>query len=380
MGNDIFRGGTGAAPSLEEPMKGFSVLVVDDDPTNLRLIQEILKKDHKVYPAPSGERALRFLASHTPDLILLDVEMPGMSGYEVIGRLKEEPRWRDIPVIFLTAQEGRDKEEHAFVLGAVEYILKPISSGVVSARVKLHMELEAYKKRLEQLVERKTFQLQRIQDSILEILANVTGFRDSDTGWHIQRTTLYSKLLIDNVQRQNHPDYQIDQSYADHVTKSAKLHDIGKVAVPDSILLKPAKLSMAEFQLIKMHTTYGAQMIDDAIKDLGDDASFLHVAREIVISHHEWWNGTGYPQSLAGHAIPISARIMAIADVYDSLRSHRPYKVPMSHAETLSIMIKETGTHFDPYIMDMSSGVFDAFESVAAQYHDDVRSGGMPPM
>ncbi|MDR3264930.1 MAG: response regulator [Synergistaceae bacterium] len=353
-----------------------SILVVDDDATNLRLLQEILKKEYKVYAAPSGERALLFLQKQAPDLILLDVEMPGMSGYELIGLLKSEPKLRDIPVIFLTAQEGRDKEEQAFKLGAVDYILKPISSGVVTARVRLHLQLETYKKRLEQMVEHKTYQLQKAQDSILDILANITAFRDSDTGWHIERTTLYTKVIVDNIIAQDHPHYQINQDYASHIVKSAKLHDIGKVAVPDSILLKPARLSMGEFQLIKQHTTYGAQMIDDAIADLGDDSSFLHVAREIVISHHEWWNGTGYPNGLFGDAIPIAGRVMAIADVYDSLRSHRPYKMPMSHEETLNIMRKETGTHFDPVLMYMTESVFDSFQSIATEYHDEGRNDG----
>ncbi|MDR3231653.1 MAG: response regulator [Synergistaceae bacterium] len=353
-----------------------SILVVDDDATNLRLLQEILKKEYKVYAAPSGERALLFLHRQTPDLILLDVEMPGMSGYELIGLLKSDAKLRDIPVIFLTAQEGRDKEEQAFRLGAVDYILKPISSGVVTARVRLHMQLETYKRRLEQMVEHKTYQLQKAQDSILDILANITAFRDSDTGWHIERTTLYSRVIVDNIMVQDHPHYQISQDYASHIVKSAKLHDIGKVAVPDSILLKPARLSMGEFQLIKQHTTYGAQMIDDAIADLGDDSSFLHVAREIVISHHEWWNGTGYPNALFGDAIPIAGRVMAIADVYDSLRSHRPYKMPMSHEETLNIMRKETGTHFDPVLMYMTESVFDSFRSIATEYHDEDRNDG----
>ncbi|MDR1873392.1 MAG: response regulator [Synergistaceae bacterium] len=353
-----------------------SILIVDDDVTNLRLLQEILKKEYKVYAAPSGERALLFLQKQLPDLILLDVEMPGMSGYELIARLKADGKLRDIPVIFLTAQEGRDKEEQAFRLGAVDYILKPISSGVVMARVGLHMQLETYKRRLEQLVEHKTYQLQKAQDSILDILANITAFRDSDTGWHIERTTLYSKVIVENILAQDHPHYQISEDYANHIVKSAKLHDIGKVAVPDSILLKPARLSMGEFQLIKQHTTYGAQMIDDAIADLGDDSSFLHVAREIVISHHEWWNGTGYPNGLFGDAIPIAGRVMAIADVYDSLRSHRPYKMPMSHEETLGIMRKETGTHFDPVLMYMTESVFHSFQSIATEYHDDERNDG----
>lgn len=358
------------------PEFAYSILIVDDDATNLRLLQEILRKEYKVFAAPSGERALLFLQKQIPDLILLDVEMPGMSGYELIGRLKEDPALHDIPVIFLTAQEGRDKEEQAFHLGAVDYILKPISAGVVNARVKLHLQLETYKKRLEQMVEHKTHQLQKAQDSILDILANITAFRDSDTGWHIERTTLYSKVLVENILKKDHPHYQITRDYADHIVKSAKLHDIGKVAVPDSILLKPARLSAGEFQLIKMHTTYGAQMIDDAIADLGDDSSFLHVAREIVISHHEWWNGTGYPNGLFGDAIPISGRVMAIADVYDSLRSHRLYKMPISHEETLAIMKKETGSHFDPVLMEMSQDVFDTFAVVAMEYHDDERNDG----
>jgi putative two-component system response regulator len=355
----------------------YSILVVDDDPTNLRLLLEILKNVYKVYPAPSGERALRFLQNQIPDLILLDVEMPSMSGYEMIGHLKRDPRLRDIPVIFLTGLEGRDKEEQAFTLGAVDYILKPISSGVVNARVGVHLELETYKKHLEGMVEQKTYQLQRAQDSILEMLANITAFRDSDTGYHIKRTTLYTQLLVENIVKKSQARYPINRSYADHIIKSAKLHDIGKVAVPDSILLKPAKLTIAEFQLIKMHTTYGAQMIDDAITDLGDNSSFLHVAREIVIAHHEWWNGTGYPSRLLGGAIPVSGRIMAVADVYDSLRSHRPYKVPMKHEDALAIMKKETGTHFDPLLMELSLYTFDAFAAVAAEYHDEDRNDGM---
>ncbi|MDR2528697.1 MAG: response regulator [Synergistaceae bacterium] len=356
----------------------FSVLIVDDDPTILRLLQEILRYDYKVYPAPSGEKALTFLERRVPDLILLDVEMPGMNGYEFIKKLKGDGRWSGIPVVFLTGQEERDKEELAFSLGAVDYILKPISVGIVLSRVKLHLELGSYRKHLENLVEHKTLQLQRAQDAILDILANVTAFRDSDTGYHIQRTTLYSQLLIENLLELGYPDYVVDRNYADHVTKSAKLHDIGKVAVPDSILLKPAKLSMAEFQLIKLHTTYGARMIDDAIANLGDDSSFLHVAREIVIAHHEWWNGSGYPSGLSGGAIPISARVMAVADVYDSLRSHRPYKMPLSHEDTLSIMKRETGSHFDPHLMEFSAGVFHSFEVVAAEYHDETRHSDGP--
>lgn len=353
-------------PELNE-----TILVVDDDPTNLRFLQEILKNDYKVYAALSAERALSFLEKHTPHLILLDIEMPGMNGYEMIKRLKSDHRWTEIPVIFLTAQEGRDKEQLAFKLGAVDYVLKPISSGVVISRVGLHMELERYKKDLERLVELKTAQLQRTQDSILDILANVTAYRDNETGAHIKRTTVYAQYIVENLISKKHPDYFMTKEYAENVHKSAKLHDIGKVGVPDGILLKPAKLTPIEFEIIKGHTSLGAQILDDAIDELGDTSSFLNVAREIVISHHEKWNGTGYPNGISGHDIPLSGRIMAITDVYDALVSARPYKVAFTHEEATRIMYGDSGTHFDPTLMELSREVIDRFPDVAKLYRDE---------
>lgn len=345
-----------------------SILIVDDDATNLRMLQEILKSTYKVYPAPSGERALAFLSRRIPDLILLDVEMPGMNGYEVISRIKEDPRIAGIPVLFLTAQEGREKEEMALRLGAADYILKPITAGVVRARVDMQIELEVYRKRLEHLVERKTQQLQNTQDSILDILANVTAWRDSGTGGHISRTTSYAQIIVQRLQRAENPNYIVSPSYGESIIKTAKLHDIGKVAISDSILLKPGRLTKEEFEEIKKHTTYGAQMIDDAIADLGDVSSFLHVAREIVISHHEWWNGSGYPKGLAGNDIPISGRIMAISDIYDSLTSERPYKGAMCHEEAMGIIYKETGPHFDPLLIELLEEIYPQFEEIAKKH------------
>jgi putative two-component system response regulator len=343
----------------------YSILVVDDDATNLRMLHEILSPSYKVYAAPSGERAMTFLERQHPDLILLDVEMPGLNGYQVIKRLKDIPELASIPVLFLTAQEGRDKEETALRLGAVDYILKPITAGVVLARVNLHMELEIYRKRLETLVGQKTAQLSRTQDSILDILAGVTAWRDSGTGGHIVRTTAYSRLIVDCLLEKNHPNYTISPEYGQNIIKASKLHDIGKVAISDGILLKPGKLTGEEFEVIKKHTTFGAQMIDDAIKDLGDASNFLHVAREIVIGHHEWWDGSGYPKALGGDEIPISGRIMAIADIYDSLTSERPYKCALNHSEAMRIILEETGTHFDPLLIDMLKSVFERFEEIA---------------
>jgi putative two-component system response regulator len=297
--------------------------------------------------------------------------MPGIDGYELISRLKRNERWVDIPVIFLTAQEGRDKEQQAFSLGAVDYILKPISNGVVLSRVNLHMQLEMYKKRLEHMVEVKTEELLRTQDSILEMLSNMTAYRDNETGAHIKRTTFYVEAICEHLMKLQRPRYEISNNLAEDIGKSSKLHDIGKIGVPDGILLKPDRLTTEEFEIIKQHASLGGQILDDAIKNLGNYSSFLYAARDIAVSHHEWWNGTGYPHALEGEAIPLSGRIMAIADVYDALISKRPYKEPFSHEEAMRIIREASGTHFDPNIIDMCEDIFDSFEDIAAQYKDE---------
>jgi len=348
-----------------------SILVVDDNAVNLKALQEILKNNYKVYLAPSGERALAFLERAVPDLILLDIEMPGMDGLEVINRLKQDSRWLDIPVIFLTALEDRAKEEQAFQMGAVDYILKPISAGVVMKRIHLHIELQMYRKSLEKLVEIKTNQLTRSQDTILEILVNVTSYRDNDTGDHIQRTTLFTERIVNYLFALGIHEYRLNRNYADNIIKTAKLHDIGKVGVSDTILLKPGKLSAPEFSEIKKHTTLGAKMIDDARIELGDDSTFLLVAKEIVYSHHEWWNGRGYPLGLAGEDIPLAGRIMAVSDVYDALVSDRPYKKAFTHEQAMKIMREESGTHFDPRLLSIIDNITPEFAEVSFQINDE---------
>lgn len=346
------------------------VLCVDDEPTNLKFLTEILKDEYQVYPAPSGERALHFLQARIPDIILLDIEMPKMSGYDVIQEIKKVPDWKDIPIVFLTGLEGRDKEQAAFEFGAVDYILKPISAGVVKARVNLHVELQMYRKNLENLVITRTEQLERTQNCILEMLANVTSYRDQETGGHIRRTTYYSEVVIKQLRKHSQKGYEISDEYAEAIVKSAKLHDIGKVAVPDSILLKPAKLTPEEFDIIKLHTIYGEQLISNAMNDLGDTSSFLNVAKEIIISHHEKWNGAGYPYGLRGDTIPLSARIMAVVDVYDALISHRPYKEPFSHETAVDIIVQDAGTHFDPYLIEICKDAFSEFHEIAEKHKD----------
>lgn len=347
------------------------ILVVDDDPTNLRFMSEILKDEYKVYLAPSGARALAFLENKHPDLVMLDIAMPGMDGYELVKHIKSISKMRDIPVIFLTGMEGREREQEAFALGAVDYIIKPIAAGIVKARVSLHIELEAYRKKLEDMVDIRTRQLARTQDAMLELMAGMTAIRDSETGAHIKRTTFYTQSLVDNLQRINHPDYQISREYGNDMVKSSKLHDIGKVAVPDNILLKPARLSEYEFSMIRRHTTHGAQILDRAMEELGDIASFMFVAREIIISHHEKWDGSGYPLGLKGGEIPLSGRIMAIADVYDALISKRPYKKSLPHEVAIETIIKDSGTHFDPKLVELSLDVIQGFDYIAQQHKDD---------
>ena len=234
----------------------------------------------------------------------------------------------------------------------------------------LHIELEKYRKNLEDMVEGRTRQLARTQDVILDVLAGMTSIRDSETGAHIKRTTIYSQLLIENLQRLSLPGYEVSDDYARDIVKSAKLHDIGKVAVPDNILLKPARLSKLEFEMIKQHTVYGAQILDDAMEELGETSSFLDVAREIIIAHHEKWDGRGYPYGIKGEDIPLSGRIMAIADVYDALISHRPYKPSFPHEEAVEIILEDTGTHFDPKLVEVSMDVIGRFREIASKHRD----------
>jgi putative two-component system response regulator len=295
---------------------------------------------------------------------MLDVEMPGMSGYELLKRLKSDKRFASVPVLFLTAQEGRDKEEKAFRLGAVDYILKPVTAGVVRARVNLHIELEDYRKRLEKLVDQKTERLGKVQDSILKILSGVTEWRDGGEAGHIERTAAYVSLAVEGLSEADDHAYYITPQYGDCIIKASRLHDIGHVAIPDSILLKPGELTPEEFAVMKRHTVIGAAIIDEAIDDLGDDSSFLAAAREIVVSHHEWWNGDGYPNALSGDEIPLSGRIMAVADTYDSLTTDRLYKTALPHGEAVRIIRGETGSHFDPRMIEILEKTFSAFAGV----------------
>ncbi len=355
-----------------------TILVVDDTPDNLSLMRELLKGDYQVQLANGGERALKLAAlSPHPDLILLDIMLPGIDGYEVCQRLKADPATRNIPVVFLTAKTEVEDEKKGLEIGAVDYITKPISPPIVLARVKIHLALKAQadflrdkNDFLEVEVNKRTREVVAIQDVTILAMASLAETRDSDTGNHIRRTQFYVKALAQYLSR--HPKFsaQLTDSYIQILFKSAPLHDIGKVGIPDRILLKPGRFDASEFEIMKTHTTLGYEAIEHAEKQLGMHVDFLSTAKEIALSHQEKWDGSGYPQGLAGDAIPVSARLMAVADVYDALISRRVYKEGMPHEKAVAIIIEGRGNHFDPDMVDAFVQLQDQFHAIALRFSD----------
>lgn len=356
-----------------------TVLVVDDTPANLSLMTGLLRDIYKVKAAIDGEKALRIAQSDAPpDLILLDIMMPGMDGYEVCRRLQANPATRDIPIIFLTAKAGIEDEKMGLELGAVDYITKPISPPIVLARVRNHLALKASADFLrnkadflEAEVARRTAEVMAIQDVTIMAMASLAETRDSDTGNHIRRTQHYVKVLAQHLRK--HPRFASvldDDRYIALLFKSAPLHDIGKVGIPDRILLKPGKLTFEEFEVMKTHTTLGRDAIQSAEEHLGMKVEFLNLAKEIAYGHQEKWDGSGYPQGAAGEAIPVGARLMAVADVYDALISRRVYKEGMPHDKAAAIIVQGRGQHFDPDIVDAFVAVQDQFIAIAQRFAD----------
>ncbi len=355
-----------------------TILVVDDTNDNLALMIGLLQNDYTVRLANSGEKALRIAAAALPpNLILLDIMMPEMDGYEVCRRLKADPHTREIPVIFLTGRSEVEDERLGLELGAVDYITKPLSPPILMARVKTHLTLkslsDALRSRNEDLeceVAERTEEIAAIQDVTILAMASLAETRDVDTGNHIRRTQNYVKALA--LQLCDHPRFAdgLTERAIETLFKSAPLHDIGKVGIPDRILLKPGRLDAAEFEIMKTHTTLGHDAIAHAERALGVKVAFLTVAKEIALSHQEKWDGSGYPQGLSGDAIPVSARLMALADVYDALISRRVYKEPMSHAEATEIIVAGRSKHFDPDIVDAFVFIQDEFVAIAERYAD----------
>jgi putative two-component system response regulator len=370
-----------------------TLLVVDDTKDNLTVLGGLLQPAYRVRLALGGEQALRLACREPrPELILLDVMMPGMDGYEVLRRLRQMPETRDIPVIFVTAMNADEDEEKGLCLGAVDYITKPIRPAILLARVRTHLELKQARDwlrdqngYLEREIKRRTRETCLIKDISLNALAMLAETRDNETGNHLRRTQAYVEALMRRLRGQpKHKDELADARQA-LIAKATPLHDIGKVGIPDHILLKPGKLTAEEFTVMKRHSQIGAQAIDDAIQRvLGDNAAamqaglgdsplaFLDMARVIALSHHEKWNGSGYPEGLAGEAIPLPARLMAVADVYDALSCRRHYKPAHSEARVVETIRAGAGAHFDPEIVEALDAARDEFKAIAEHYADAV--------
>ena len=336
------------------------ILIIDDSPDVINLISGLLKNIYKIKAANNGEKGLKIVQSgNSIDLILLDIMMPGISGFEVCERLKTDPNTSDIPVIFLTAMTTLEDEQRGLKLGAVDYITKPISPAILLARVENHLKIKAANDFLkdksaflESEIVKRSKEIAAIQDVTILAMASLAETRDNETGNHILRTKFYVKALAEHLK--THPRFK--QFLTDHTIrilhKSAPLHDIGKVGIPDSILLKPGRFTPEEFEVMKTHTTLGRDSIAQAEKYLGMEVDFLKFAKEIAYSHQEKWDGSGYPEGLSGDDIPISGRLMALADVYDALISRRVYKAGMSHELAIQIITEGRGKHFDPDITD----------------------------
>ena len=316
-----------------------SLLLVDDVADNIHLLREVLKADYHTRAALRGEDALRICRSDDPpDLVLLDVMMPEMDGYEVCRRLKADPQTADIPVIFVTAKGEVEDECQGLALGAVDYITKPIRAPIVENRVKAQLNLYDQRRHLEHLVAERTQELEQAKLEVIFRLGRAAEFKDEETGNHVKRMSHYSAILAART--------GMDGEFTKRILRAAPMHDIGKIGIPDGILRKEDKLDEQEWEIMRSHCAIGARILD------GGTSPLLHLAQEIAFTHHERWDGKGYPQGLVGDAIPIAGRIVAVADVFDALTSQRPYKKAWSVEKALEHLQEESGKHFDPALVE----------------------------
>ncbi|EJL6393575.1 response regulator [Vibrio navarrensis] len=301
------------------------ILIVDDEPANLKVMRQVLQENYRLSFARSGQDALALLEQEKVDLILLDIMMPEMTGFDVCQRLKSNPKTAAIPVIFVTALRDSIDEETGFALGGVDYITKPIVPAIVRARVKTHLSLV------------NIDALREVQIDLIQRLGRAAEYKDNETGMHVQRMSHYSKILAMAA--------GIDEERADELRMAATMHDIGKIAIPDNILLKPGKLDEREFSHMKKHAEIGSSILAEP------RSALVALARSIAITHHEKWDGSGYPNGLAGEAIPLEGRIAAITDVFDALTSERPYKKAWPIEEAIEFVQAQSGKHFDPQLV-----------------------------
>jgi len=354
------------------------VLCVDDEPLNLILLESILSPcGYDVVSAANGAGALKIIRTERIDICLLDVMMPEMDGHEVCRRLKSDPQTKHIPIIFLTAQISTEAEEQGLLIGAVDFIRKPISYPIVLARIQTHLQVKYWQDSLQNQnvwlqgeVERRLSEVNRLQESSIMVMVSLAEFRDECTGNHIRRTQKYVGILAERLARLAKYADLLTPQYIELLVKSAPLHDIGKIAIPDNILLKPDKLTMQEFEIMKTHPQRGYEMLRTAGGYMGEQGDFLVMAMDMARSHHEKWDGTGYPDSLLGEQTPLPARLMAVADVFDALMTNRPYKTPMTCEQAYKIVVESNGSHFDPQIVDVFINVQDEYQDIASMWID----------
>ncbi|MCL2081125.1 MAG: response regulator [Oscillospiraceae bacterium] len=335
-----------------------TIFIVDDNATNLTVAEEALGDYYRVVALSSAAQMFKAFGKIAPDLILLDIEMPETNGFEAMKRLKADGLYARVPVIFLTSLSDPVNEAHGIELGAVDFIVKPFSKPVLLNRIKNHLHIdEMIRERTEQLLAR-TEQLINLQNGIVYTLADLVESRDKDTGGHIDRTMIYMKILLNAMLARGIYSGEILGWDLASVISSARLHDIGKIVIPDSILNKPGPLTKEEFETMKTHAAEGERIIDGAMLRTGD-TEFLRNAKLIASYHHERWDGSGYPYGLKGTEIPLHGRIMAVIDVYDALVSERPYKKAFTHEAAVRIIAEEAGRHFDPQIAKVFSEIND---------------------
>lgn len=350
------------------------ILVVDDSEINLKVLEQLLKFDYEVIRASSGHEALAKVRQSNPDLVLLDIMMPGIDGYETCRQIKAGPLGKFTPVILVSAMASTAERLAGYDAGADDYIIKPFDHDELLAKVRIHFRLRSamedlwsangkihqFNSELERMVAERTTEVVATRDIAIFVLAKLAESRDPETGEHLERIRNYCRILAEELGREGPYQELADEAFAEDIYQSSPLHDIGKVGIPDAILLKPARLTLEEFEIMKQHTTIGAKALEDAVRH-NTSGGFLTMAIEIARHHHERYDGRGYPDGLAGRGIPLSARVLAVADVYDALTSPRVYKPAYEPELARQMIAEENGKHFDPVVVEAFQARYDDF-------------------
>ena len=350
------------------------VMLIDDDEVCLAMGREILENRYTLYPVPSGKQAFQILTEVTPDIILLDIEMTDMDGYAVLQKLKEEDATKDIPVILLTARTNAGDELDGLCLGAIDFITKPFSPLLLVQRITNHLllcsqrkKLTQYNNELEIMVAVQTQKVKKLQSAMISTLSGIVEFRDKTSNGHTKRVLSYLQTMLDAMVKQGVYRDEVESWDRDEFVNAAQMHDVGKIYTSETILNKPNKLTEGEFAEIKKHPSDGLMIIDHIRKQLTDNHSFLDYAAVLAESHHEQWDGSGYPKGLKGNDIPLAGRLMALVDVYDALVSSRPHKQPMNPCEAAEKIIHGAGSAFDPALVKVFKTISNEFAEIAKQ-------------